>query len=392
MPPSQITASLTETTAIVLEPDTRSFDQSMIFDTEISPSVDSTLRVMAAPGAVVRIETPNGVWERAFGSRTAGVDDPMTVDSHFRIGSITKTMVATLMLQLVRDGRIRLDDPVSMYRSDVPNGDQIPISQLLDMQSGLFSYTESWSFNQTLDNEPEYVWDPEDLLSISNSNSPYFPPGGGFRYTNTNTILSALIIEQITGQPLAALLYDHIFKPLGLTDTTFPAAADNSMPDPYAHGYLYGTNTSALSSVALSNAEATAARAGSELPSDVTNLNPSWIWAAGGSISTAADVASYARSLVGSSDPIGDELQRQRLASVEPRAVEPSEIEYGLGLESFGPMIGHDGAIPGYQSFMGHDPDRNITVVVLCNLRDGVSGGRPANEIAYNIIRSLYPR
>nr|WP_296779022.1 serine hydrolase domain-containing protein [Rhodococcus sp. (in: high G+C Gram-positive bacteria)] len=381
-----------ETTSAIVDTDTREHDQSARFDKEFVPAVDSTLRVMAVPGAVVRVETSDGVWEKAFGSKTAGIDDPMTVDSHFRIGSITKTMVGTLVLQLVREGRINLDDPVSKYRSDVPNGDQISMAQLLTMQSGLFSYTESWAFNRTLDSSPEHVWDPEDLVAIANSNSPYFSPGGPFRYTNTNTVLAALILEQVTGQTLESLLQQRIFTPLQLTQTTFPAAEDSVMPTPYARGYLYGTNVSALSSVALSSADAAAARDGSLLPTDVTNLNPSWIWAAGGSISTAADVASYARQLVAGSDLLGDELQRHRRESVEPRAFDPAAIVYGLGFESFGPMIGHDGAIPGYQSFMGHDPDRNITVVVLCNVRDGVSGARPANDIAYNIIRSLYPR
>ena len=64
-------------------------------------------------------------------------------------------------------------------------------------------------------------------------------------------------------------------------------------------------------------------------------------------------------------------------------------FRYGLGLEAFGPLLGHDGAIPGYQTFMGFDPDRKLTIVVLCNLRDGPAGGRPANEIAQAISAGL---
>lgn len=87
---------------------------------------------------------------------------------------------------------------------------------------------------------------------------------------------------------------------------------------------------------------------------------------------------------------VPEPLRTERLDSVEP--VHPTDFSvfrYGLGLEAFGPLLGHDGAIPGYQTFMGFDPDRKLTIVVLCNLRDGPAGGRPANEIAQAISAGL---
>ncbi|MFI6165473.1 serine hydrolase domain-containing protein [Nocardia sp. NPDC051052] len=359
-------------------------------DAAVTPIVAGVMDLMVVPGAVVYVRTPSATWQHAFGTRTIGQRDPVTVGDYFRVGSTTKTMVGTVALQLVREGRLALDDPVSKYRPDVPDGAEISIAQLLDMRSGLYSYNESPSVAQAMDDDPDRVWQPEELLRIGLSHRPYFLPGKDFRYSNTNTILLALIIQQLTGADIGTVLADRIYQPLGLSKTTFPARGDAAIPSPAPHGYLFGTNVSSLASPRLSDSEIAATRAGTLPPTDVTSLNPSWIWAAGGAISTAADLAEYVRALVGGNQLLGKELQRQRLDSAEPLdRHNPATIRYGLGLESFGPMIGHDGAIPGFQTFMGYDPVADLTIVVLCTVRDGPAGGRPANEIAYGIVRKL---
>ncbi|MFC4126252.1 serine hydrolase domain-containing protein [Nocardia rhizosphaerae] len=354
------------------------------------PVVREILDAMLVPGAVVYIRTPDAHWQWAFGTRVLGQDDPVLVEDFFRVGSTTKTMVGTVALQLVGQGRLALDDPVSRYRAGVPNGDDITIADLLNMRSGLFSYNENPSFAATMDDDPGRVWKPDALLRVGFATEPHFAPGAEFRYSNTNTILLAAVLEQITGQDVGSLLANRIFRPLGLSKTFYPEPGDASLPAPSPRGYLYGTNTSALTSAVLPAAQVAAARTGELVPIDVTNLDPSWIGAAGGVISTAQDLATYVRALVGSDELIGSELQRERLASAAPLdRRDPAGIRYGLGLESFGPMLGHDGAIPGFQTFMGYDPTTDITIVVLCTLRDGPAGGRPANEIAYGLVRAL---
>src|SRR5574340_1742117 len=110
--------------------------------------VTDTMAQMKIPGAVVVVRTPEGTWSQAFGTRRLGANDPVTVADHFRIGSNTKTMTGPVVLQLVQQGKLALDDPVSTYLPDVPNGQNLTIAQLLDMRSGLFNYSELLSFNQ----------------------------------------------------------------------------------------------------------------------------------------------------------------------------------------------------------------------------------------------------
>ncbi|MCW4354280.1 beta-lactamase family protein [Hoyosella sp. YIM 151337] len=359
----------------------------------LTPVIESTMDDMLTPGAVVLVRGPGTEWIEAFGTRVAGEDDPVTVDDHFRIGSNTKTMTGTVVLQLVDEGEIGLDDPVSDYRDDVPNGENITIRQILDMRSGLYSYSELESFNQTLDDDPARVWDPEELLALGLAEDPYFPPGEGYHYSNTNTVLAGLIVEQITEQPLEEVLEERIFSELDLADTRFPAITDVSIPDPHPRGYLFGTNVSTLESPRLTDDEIAAAQAGELLPNDVTDMNPSWGWAAGAGISTAQDLADYVEALVGSDTFLTPGLQSERLASIEPVDPDnPASPGYGLALAQFSHMLGHDGSLPGFQSFMGYDPDNQITLIVLCNLQDGPEGqGGTANELARAIMGELYP-
>ena len=358
----------------------------------LGPLVEQGMREMAIPAAIVLARTPDGTWTAAFGTREIGVDDPVTTEDHFRIGSNTKTMTGTVLLQLVDDGLIALNDPVSKYRPDVPNGDNITIAQLLDMRSGLKSYTVLETFNRTLDDDPSRAWDPEELAAIGLAEPVSFAPGTSWEYSNTNTVLAGLIVEQITGMPLADVFADRIFEPLEMHDTLLPAVDDATIPEPHPHGYMFGTNVSTLTpeGAVLSAAERAQAIAGTLLPGDYTDLNPSWGWAAGAGISTVDDLATYVEALVGGG-LLSDELQQQRLDSVVP--VDPTNSQsagYGLALASFGPMLGHDGSLPGFQSFMGHDPDTGTTLIIATTLQAGPAGEQTANQLAMAIIPELY--
>ena len=181
----------------------------------LSSLVQRRMREMAIPATIVLLRTAEQTWTEAFGTRQLGIDDPVTTDDHFRIGSNTKTMTGTALLQLIDARSVALDDPVSRYRPDVPSGDTITVAQLLDMRSGLKSYTVLRSFNEAMDDEPDRAWDPEELVAIGLAEPVSFNPGTGWEYSNTNTVLAGLIVEQITGQPLAEVLNERIFEPLG---------------------------------------------------------------------------------------------------------------------------------------------------------------------------------
>jgi D-alanyl-D-alanine carboxypeptidase len=169
----------------------------------LQPKIEEQMSNLRIPGALVYVDVPGeGSWIQSFGTANLEGNTLITSDDHFRIGSNTKTFTGTVILQLVDEGKLGLDDPVSKYQPEVPNGENITIRQLLDMTSGLFNYAEDEDFNQTLDTEPQKVWEPRELIEIGFQHPPDFSPGEGFHYSNTNTVLLGMIIEQLTGQPL----------------------------------------------------------------------------------------------------------------------------------------------------------------------------------------------
>jgi D-alanyl-D-alanine carboxypeptidase len=169
-----------------------------------------------------------------------------------------------------------------------------------------------------------------------------------------------------------------------------PAQDDASIPDPHPHGYLWGTNESTAEDPALPEDVQEAALAGDIEPNDVTNDNPSWGWTAGAGISTARDLATYVEALV-NGGLLSDELQQERLDSIQPADPDnPSGAGYGLGIAQLGPLLGHDGSLPGFQSVMGHDPESGLTMIVLTNLQAGPDGAQTANEIALALIPVLF--
>ena len=345
---------------------------------------------MLVPGAVVLLSTPNGEFRQTYGVTSYRGSTPTNFDQYLRIGSNTKTCTGTVILQMVQEGKLRLDDPVAKYRPDVPHGANITVEQLLTMRSGLYNYSESLELNRALDEQPQKIWTPEQLLVVAFKHPPLFAPGTKFGYSNTNTVLLGLIAEQIDGQPLGDIMRRRLFSPLGLEHTFFPAATSTALPKPYTRGYMYGTNVLTMDTPALPVSLQTAARAGTLAPVDWTDASPSWTWAAGEGISTADDLLAWVQSLV-AGKLLNADLQARRLASVQPtKPNDASSAWYGMGIAKFGHMYGHTGEMPGYNSFMGHDPVNNVTLVVWSNLAPAADGRDPATTIARSLVGMLY--
>src|SRR5262249_12396031 len=130
-------------------------------------------------------------------------------DTHFRIASNTKTTTAAVIVLLVQEGKLRFNDPISKYVSGVPNGDNITISELLKMRSGLFNYTSAPELAESLDHDPARVWTTDELLATAFNHPPVFAPGTRFDYCNTNYALLGLIAEKVEGAPLARIFQDR---------------------------------------------------------------------------------------------------------------------------------------------------------------------------------------
>ena len=361
---------------------------------ELHPKqIPRVMKENAIPGAVVLIKSPaKGNWSATFGTAEIGKKVPMSMDDYFRIGSNTKTMTSTVILQLVQQGKLKLDDPISKYQPDVPNGQNITIAELSEMRSGLYSYTFDPGFNKTLDSDPQKAWTPDELLAIAFSHPPDFPPGARWEYCNTNIVLLGLVIEQLTGMSAAEAFQKRIFGPLKLTHTSLPKNTDSSIPGPHAQGYQFGTNVETINSYAVPPAQLPAALDGTLKPINNTNANPSWAWTAGGAISTPDDLAVYVKALV-AGGLLDNKTQQLRLDSVQPTvAGQPGSVGYGLGIARFGPNIyGHDGQIPGYSTFMAYDLKQDITIIIGTNLAASpVDGENAAVVLAKAIITTLH--
>src|SRR5690606_21183582 len=142
-------------------------------------------------------------------------------------------------------------------------------------------------------------------------------------------------------------------------DTFLPDSTDRYMPEPFAHGYAYGTNMETIESAALSQEAQDAWQAGTLEPNDLTDVNPPWGWAAGAVISTANDMMKWAQALTDGS-LLNAEYQQLRIESLQPTSGDPTGAQYGLGLAKFGPLFGHTGELPGYNNFVGSDPDTGV--------------------------------
>lgn len=348
--------------------------------------VKQTATEFHVPGMVVMVSTPQGAYVDAYGVTERNGTTPVTLDTKVRIGSNTKTWTGTAVLQMVQEGRIVLTDPVSTYIPNVPNGDHITIAQLGDMRSGLYNYSETKALNVALDTEPEKVWTPAELLALALTNPPYFAPGQGWHYSNTNTVLLGLIAEKIDGKPLAQIFQDRFFTPLGMTGTSFPANSDTSIPAPSSKGYMYGTNVETMDTPSIPADQLAQVEAGTLAPKDVTNDNPSWTWSAGQGISTANDLATWVKAMVGGK-LLDATTQKARMDGVLPTG---QGTGYGFTLAQLGPLYGHTGELPGFNSMMGYDPVNDVTIVAWGNLAPGADGKAPAVTLVQALIPHIY--
>jgi D-alanyl-D-alanine carboxypeptidase len=244
--------------------------------------------------------------------------------------------------------------------------------------------------NQTLDTNPTKAWTQAELLAAAFKIPPYFPPGQGYHYSNTNTVLLGLIAEELDGQPLATVFNKRLFTPLGMHNTLLPDITSNAIPTPHPRGYMYGTNVSTLTSAELPPDQLAAAQAGRLKPHDVTDENPSWGWSAGAAISTAEDLATWVQAS-GDGTLLDATWQKKRLDSVQSAdPSDPGAASYGLGIARFGPVYGHTGELPGFQSFTGYDPAKQVILVIWANLNASPDGRPPATTIARQLIGKIY--
>ena len=368
-PTSESTTTMTTTGTPSASPALRSIDEAAL-----KAVVEKATKDMLVPGAVVAIRTPQGSYTAAVGTTELGKQTPPEMNTHFRIASNSKTMTAALVVLLAQDGKLKFTDPVSAYVPDVPNGANITVAELLKMRSGLYNYTNAPEFSAELDADLAKAWTPREVLDIAFAHPPNDPPDTAYEYDNTNYALLGLIAEKAGGRPLEEQLQERLFGPLGLQQTSLPAADEASaMPTPYSHGYMYGGSAFAMVDDPYPADMKAAAKAGTLKPIDYTNQNSSYAHAAGGVISTAENVETWIRALV-SGKVFDADFHKQWLESVQaedPDNPDGQKYGYGISYQRFSPtaaMYYHGGEMPGFNSFMGYDPDNDVSLVIWTNL------------------------
>ena len=354
----------------------------------LEASIKAEVEKSTVPSAIVIVRSGRyGDATFTFGTTELGGAVPVSTTDHARFGSVTKSMTATIILQLVQEGLLTLDDPVSTFVPNVPDGNNITVAQLLEMRSGLYSYTNDPTFVRESDADLTRPWTPDELLDLAFAHPAEFPPGSNFQYSNTNYILLGKIMETLTGQTAQELFEQRLFTPLGMHETTMPGPEDTTPATPFLHGYHYGSFDKPLP-----DDQQAKAAAGTLLPVDQSILNPSWAWTAGSVISTAADMLIWAEALVDGTllDPA---MQQVRLDSIQSLGPDFPTAEgkywYGYGIDRRVTYDGHGGQINGYNSAVARDPATDTTIVVLTTLTLAPDGTSVANALLYSVINGI---
>jgi D-alanyl-D-alanine carboxypeptidase len=314
--------------------------------------VARSLVAYGAPGAIVFVRTPKGVHSAVAGAAQLQPRVPMRVADHYRIASLTKTFVASVVLQLAAEGKLGLDDSIERWLPGlVPNGALITLRQLLGHTSGVFNYTDDPTWRNMELANPGHVWSPSDLLAIAFSHNALFVPGTNWAYSNTGYVLLGLVVEKITGQTIGEALRMRIFEPLGPRETSFPTGIE--MPEPFAHGYAGFLGNTLLDLTAL--------------------MHPSWGYAAAQIVSTAADVTTFFSALM-KGRVVSAPLLRQMKTHSD------SSGTYGLGLRlsftSCGRAFGHEGDFVGWRNVVWANASGSRVAVVMVNIDTRVSRAR----------------
>lgn len=323
----------------------------------LQAELDRIRRRLAIPGVSATIILRDGMtWTGTSGLADVKRKVPVEPDTAFALGSVSKTYTAALVAALAGDGSIDLDAPAVTYLTGRPLDRRITVRMLLDHTSGLDDFFLHGSIDVALQKDPKAAWSAKRTLRYVAK--PYFPPGTGWHYSNTNYLYLGLIAEAVTGKPLGQALRDRFFGPLRL-DATWYQTSEKARTGT-AHGYRFvGTSRSARP-IDLA---------------DGTGVMPftSVVTAAGGAGSIAAtspDAARWARQLY-TGKVLDPDMTAQMLSGVALTAAYSPRVPYGLGVQAISidgrQTLGHSGRLLGFRAAVRHIPGESTTIAVLTN-------------------------
>jgi D-alanyl-D-alanine carboxypeptidase len=333
-----------------------------------------------APGAAVRLDDGGRVQTAAVGRADLRGNRPMRPELNYRAGSLTKPMVATVVLQLVGEGRLALTDTVERWLPGIlPYGDRVTVRHLLTMTSGVPEYLRGRIAIDTFGLTPARLrtWTPRELVALVADQPPTFLAGTGFEYSNTNYVLAGMIVEAVTGNRLGWELTRRVFRPLRLWDTRFPVHHP-AIAGRHARGYSLPVDPQGS--------------IGAGPLRDVTLLDPSFAWASGNVTSDLADLTRFLGALLA-----GRLLPPALLAEMTtPVDTGDPEAAYGMGLEFIhtpcGTVAGHSGSIAGFHTIVLADEDGRRRFALMVNqYLHSPATAQAFNQAAIALMRRLFP-
>ena len=294
------------------------------------------------------------------GSLETGQAPPM--DGEVRVGSASKTFVAVVVMQLVQEGKVGLDEPIETYlpgliKGEGIDGSKITVRQLLQHTSGLPEYTDTTPGSGDIFQIKDHYAQPRDLLDTALSKPAAFEPGTQWKYTNTNYIVLGMLIERVSQRPVGEQIDQRIVKKLGLSHTYLPGNGEKKLHGPHPQGY----HLSAEGKL-----------------EDMTDLDTSLAWAAGGMVSTPSELNTFFQAVLD-----GRLLTQASIDEMKNGAVDVSShlgpgAVYGLGLlgtplSCGGTAWGHHGGIAGYETHDGVGPDGTAVTVTVTALSSDIA-------------------
>lgn len=338
----------------------------------LSAAVEPLLAQAQIPGAAIALRIDGQPWLNiGVGYQDSHHTKHLPEDASFYIYSVTKTLIAAAVLHQVSQGQLALDVSIQQYWPDFPVATPITLRQILSHTSGLPDYGGLPAYNAAVKATPSAPWSSEAFLAIARTRGLLFDPGQGWSYSNIGYLALKLLLENITGQSLQAVLDQLIFAPLALTQTFVASTLENVTGLTPGYTSLFGNTIQNMSQ----------------------RYHPGWV-SHGVVVSTASELAAMIDALLTGQilDPL---LVEQMAQPVHSLGAHPplQTVGCGLGLfmdtdSSYGRVIGHNGGGPGYSIAAFHFSalaGRPTTIAAATN-REGDNVGV---EVAYAVARAL---
>jgi D-alanyl-D-alanine carboxypeptidase len=338
---------------------------------ELQRILDNWRSRSGIPGATLSIYLPSHAFPLTFTSGTTTYEGSQRINSNtlFQAGSITKSFTSMIILQLEAQGKLNIDDPITNYLPQYPQWQNVTIRELLNHTSGIFNYTETETFNEIRKTQPEAEFTPEEIVRLAEQHRDYFPPGEGWKYSNTNYVLAGMIIQAVTKQPVSDVMNHYLHGDLrcNLINTYYlPGLYSGSFISHMAHGYSCNGH-------------------------DVTLDNMSWAYTAGAIVTTTQDLLTWWRALFQGN--VLPEKQLDEMKSLvcegtypgcrpgEPMAqLQEGSVSkgYGLGIiessygsDRVGTVWWHNGSTAGYKAIVMWFPQSDIYMALTINRDPG---------------------